>query len=106
MIFISAQRNRETEDSARVMKRQKFFIEKDHKFGLKDSLDQVILSPTFDNIDFFGKDLFIAGKDSLFGIINKSGHTIIPIKYKDIKDSESNFYSSYDSKKMMLLKVF
>lgn len=40
IICISGQRNRETEDSARIILRQKFFYEKNGKFGLKDSLDR------------------------------------------------------------------
>lgn len=73
------------------MLRQKFFYEEKGKFGLKDSLDKKLTHAIFENIDFFDENLFIVEKDSLFGVINHLGKTIVPAQYKSLKTGKSNF---------------
>ncbi|OBW43433.1 hypothetical protein AB670_00196 [Chryseobacterium sp. MOF25P] len=104
IICISGQRNREAEDSARIILRQKFFYEENGKFGVKDSLDKKLTNATFDNIDFFDENLFVVEKNSLFGVINHLGKTIVPAQYKSVKNSKSNFANANANTKEKLEK--
>lgn len=98
--FFSAQRNREEEALERQEKRDRYFIEQNNKYGVKDTLGNVLIKPIFDDIDFFEReDLFIVEKDSLYGIISKYGKIIIPIQYKSVKNFEQCFWEESDFQK-------
>jgi hypothetical protein len=106
IICISGQRNREAEDSARIILRQKFFYEENGKFGLKDSLGKKLINAIYDNIDFFDENLFVVEKNSLFGVIDHLGKTIVPSQYKNVKNSKSYFANDNTIDKEKYLKDF
>jgi hypothetical protein len=89
------------EDSARIKLRNKFFYEEQGKFGLKDSLGRKTTHAMFSDIDFFDENLFVVKKDSLFGVINHSGKTIVPIQYRSVKTGKSMFSNQNETNKVI-----
>lgn len=62
---------------------------KSYKWGFKDSLNQIIISPKYDNTYGFSDHLAAVQQNNYWGFINKYDSIIIPIKYKSVK----NFYN-------------
>ena len=58
-----------------------YSFRKDKQMGLADSTGKVILEPFYDTIRYFKNGFYAIVKDSIAGLINCKGETILPVNY-------------------------
>lgn len=71
-------------DSINEVFRNKFIVERNDKYGLKDSLGKLKTTIGFDDISIFDTQYFQVRKDTLYGIYDRNGKNIIPVSYREI----------------------
>lgn len=75
---------------------------RNNKIGFSDEFGQIVLDAEFDNYSSYCKNrrierTFVA-KDSLFGMINRKGRLVLPVKYKFIRiDDEDSIITVIDT---------
>jgi len=85
------------------------FTNADGKQGLKDLNGKTLIKAQYDYlfpVNVENKTLFIAYKDSLYGVINTNNKTIVPFIYSYISAINSLYDTSIDSKIMTHLIVY
>ena len=76
-----------------VIQFNRFLAKKDDKYGILDSLGNVLIPFEYNLHDLdlrIDKDFYILAKDSLFGCLDINGKKIIPFKYDDVKINRKN----------------
>ncbi len=72
-------------------------FEKDNKFGLMGFDKTTLIEPTYDNLKEINKDVFVATKDTLSGIIDKEQNEKLTFSYKNIYyDKKAGIYIADD----------
>jgi len=67
------------------------FRDSNKKYGLKDSLGNVIIAGMYDDVRYKSGDLIAAKKGNLWGYVNMSNKVVIPFEYNDA----TLFYDNY-----------
>lgn len=95
------QTNNYLRDSINEAFRNKFILERNEKYGLKDSLGNLKTRIEFDDISIFDTKYFLVRKDTLYGVYGRNGKNIIPVNYREIynvlpnsRDYQIAYYSS------------
>jgi hypothetical protein len=65
---------------------QTIAVRKEGAIGLINRSGKELIAPAYDEIRHFRADLYIAGKDFKYGLINQKGDTILPIIYSHIAE--------------------
>lgn len=86
-------------DSINQAIKTKFIIERNEKYGLKDSLGNLKTRIEFDDISIFDTKYFLVRKDTLYGVYGRNGKNIIPVSYREIYNilPNSQDYKSADN---------
>lgn len=61
-------------------------------WGYCDSTKKILIEPKFTSVSLFDGDYAVASSDNLFGIIDRSGNTILPFRYAWLEQTDSNKY--------------
>jgi hypothetical protein len=65
----------------------------DKNYGLVDSLENEILAPVFESVNYLDDDLIIAGKNKKYGLFNTRGISVLPIEYDGVYFLKKGFYT-------------
>ena len=67
------------------VQKDKFWFKQNNKFGLADTLGQIIIEPIYDDLSYFSDNgLARAKKNGKYGFINDKGNTIIDFRFENV----------------------
>lgn len=71
-----------------------FLLHTSGQIGLADSSGRIIKNPSYESIFPLDEDFFLVKRNGKYGVINKSGHDILPTNYEEIRQRGNLFLGS------------
>ena len=66
-------------------------VKKNEKYGIIDTLKNILIPTDYDRLDYEGKGLFKAKKGDKFGLINLKNEQLTPFQYDEILSLNKGF---------------